>query len=658
VVRDFVNLSELNAWVATDDARGWRLKYYKGLGTWNNSDAKKLLAASKPIAFVDGPGTEDAMQLAFDAKMANARKEWILANVAAAPVPDYTKDMTVSQFVNTDLVNFSIYSVERALPSVVDGLKTSQRKILFTVLQRGYTSLAKEIKVAQLAGDVSHLTMYLHGEASLCGAIVNLAQDYCGSNNVNLLVPNGAFGTRLGNGSDSASPRYIYTYASELTRLLLHPADDPLLTLKTEEGSPVEPVAFYPILPLLLLNGCTAIATGFSTAIPMFNPRDVFGNVLRILGGQPPLPMTPWFRGFRGTVAPDGPGKWKVSGIVSKSTGDAFLITEVPPGTAFNKYAEWLQGDKSPAVLLENRSNESVPSFKVRFKQEPPADPLAALKLIDSVSCRNMYAFDERGSVRKYETAEDILVAWIPWRLAKYEERRVHVIKTADAQASLLRNKCRFVMAVATKKLLPQDYDEAGLCALLASKGFEKVSNTYDYLLSMQTRSFTKDRAEKLSREADEASRSAETARNTPAADMWLVDLRALATKAGGVFGLAAKGVEKQYTLKSGFLDDPHVFSFPEKNTHATILSLSICSPKHALLGVHALPRRAWSWRGLPGGGVGGVAEKNGKRTRHHPERHWGKHNARPRGWCRRPAGTRRLGLGTRPPGFLVPAGV
>ena len=175
-VRDFVNLSELNAWAGTDEAKSWRLKYYKGLGTWNNSDAKKLLASTKPIAFVDGAGTEEAMQLAFDAKLANARKEWILNNVATPPVPDYTKDMSIHAFVHTDLVNFSIYSVERALPSVLDGLKTSQRKILYTVLKRNYTSLAKEIKVAQLAGDVSHLTSYLHGEASLCGAIVNMAQ--------------------------------------------------------------------------------------------------------------------------------------------------------------------------------------------------------------------------------------------------------------------------------------------------------------------------------------------------------------------------------------------------------------------------------------------------------------------------------------------------
>jgi DNA topoisomerase II len=530
-VRDFVNLAELNAWAATDDARGWRLKYYKGLGTWNNSDAKKLLGATKPITFVDGDGTEEAMQLAFDAKHANARKEWILANVAAPPVPDYSKDMTVSQFVNTDLVNYSIYSVERALPSVLDGLKTSQRKILYTVLKRNYTSLAKEIKVAQLAGDVSHLTSYLHGEASLCGAIVNMAQDFCGSNNCNLLVPNGAFGSRLGAGADSASPRYIYTYAHARTRLLFRTEDDALLTLKREEGADVEPVAYAPVLPLLLINGCSAIATGFSTTVPPFNPADVRDNVLRALDGEPLVPMTPWFRGYRGLMAPDGPGKWRVSGAAAAAGADGVItITELPPGTAFNKYGEWLQSDKSPVALLENRCNETAAHFRVRFKGDPPASEamLAALKLTDTVSARNMYAFDASGRVRKYESAEDIIAEWVPWRLARYGDRRQHLIAAAEQRAAKLRNTRRFILAVVGKKLVPQDYDEPALVELLQAKGFDAHDGSYDYLLSIQTRALTRDRVASLEREADEAAAAAATARAATASDMWRADIEQL----------------------------------------------------------------------------------------------------------------------------------
>jgi DNA topoisomerase-2 len=425
-----------------------------------------------------------------------------------------------------------VYSVERALPSVADGLKTSQRKILYTALKRGYTSLAKEIKVAQLAGDVSHLTSYLHGEASLCGAIVNMAQDFCGSNNLNLLVPNGAFGSRLGNGGDSASPRYIYTYAHELTRRLFHPEDDALLTLKTEEGAAVEPITYMPTLPLLLINGCSAIATGFSTSVPTFNPRDVLANVLRVLDGEAARPMTPWFRGFTGTVAEDGEAKWLVAGVVSPSAGDTHTITELPPGVAFNKYADFLQSDKSPATLVENRCNESSAFFRVKFS-EPPADALAALKLTHCVSAQNMYAFGTDGHVKKYPSAEAILAEWVPWRLARYEERRAHIIRAAEAQAAVLRNKMRFVGAVVAKKLVPQDYDEAGLLELLQARGFDKEGGSYDYLRSIQTRAFTRTRVERLQAEAEEAARTAEAARSTTAAEMWRGDLAELANMWG-----------------------------------------------------------------------------------------------------------------------------
>jgi len=383
--------------------------------------------------------------------------------------------------------------------------------------------------VAQLAGDVSHLTSYLHGEASLCGAIVNMAQDFCGSNNLNLLVPNGAFGSRLGKGKDSASPRYIYTYANAATRSLFRPEDDALLVLKREEGAEVEPNNYIPVLPLLLINGCIAIATGFSTTVPAYSPADVRANVLRMLDGEAPQPMTPWFRGFRGTVTPADDGTWRVAGLVAQEAGD-FTITELPPGVAFNSYAEWLQSDKSPATMLENRCNESVAYFKVRFKQEAPADPVSALKLVDSasVSERNMYAFDTSGVVRKYDTALDVLAEWVPWRLARYEDRRQHLIAAAESQAALLRNKRRFVAAVVAKKLVPQDHDEAELNALLASKGFDPVGGGYDYLLSIQTRALTRDRVERLGREADEAQRAADAARATTAQALWRADLDGL----------------------------------------------------------------------------------------------------------------------------------
>ena len=62
-----------------------------------------------------------------------------------------------------------------------------------------------------MAGSVAEHSAYHHGEVSLMSTIINLAQNFVGSNNINLLQPIGQFGTRLAGGKDAASPRYIFT---------------------------------------------------------------------------------------------------------------------------------------------------------------------------------------------------------------------------------------------------------------------------------------------------------------------------------------------------------------------------------------------------------------------------------------------------------------
>ncbi|KAG6439513.1 hypothetical protein O3G_MSEX000835, partial [Manduca sexta] len=137
-----------------------------------------------------------------------------------------TKTVSYSDFVNLELVLFSNGDNVRSIPSMIDGLKPGQRKVIFTCIKRNDK---REVKVAQLAGSVAEHSAYHHGEQSLAMTIVNLAQNYVGSNNINLLEPRGQFGTRLNGGKDSASPRYIFTLMSPLTRLVYHPHDDPLL---------------------------------------------------------------------------------------------------------------------------------------------------------------------------------------------------------------------------------------------------------------------------------------------------------------------------------------------------------------------------------------------------------------------------------------------
>jgi DNA topoisomerase-2 len=534
LTRDFYNLAEFNAWSASGAGAGWRVKYYKGLGTWTQSDAKALLTTTPSIKLLGDDDADDAMALAFDKKKADNRKQWILNSVAVPPVPDYSKHMTISAFVNTDLVNFSRYDTERSLPSMLDGLKTSQRKILFTVLQRNYIGASREVKVAQLSGAVAELTLYLHGEQSLNDAIVNMAQDFMGSNNLPLLFPDGAFGTRLGNGKDAASPRYIYTYAQDVTRLLFRSDDDTLLVRKKEEGFDVEPESFWPVLPMLLINGSTGIGTGFSTSVTMFSPKDVKANVLRFLDGEAMEDMTPHFAGFKGTVVEVASGKWVARGVATRDAAHParVRITELPPSICFNKYEEWIGEDKSPVALVSNKSSDVAADFVVDYKSgAAPEDAVKLLKelnLVDNISASNMYAFDEHGALKKYDTAEAMMREWCAWRQNKYEVRRTHLVATLEHRALVAQNRSRFCKAVATQKLVLGSMEESALCELLRNKGFKEVDGNYDYLLNMHARSFTSDRAAALQASAEAAEAEAQRMRETTAKALWREDLARL----------------------------------------------------------------------------------------------------------------------------------
>lgn len=530
-VRDWASMSAFRAWEATAASRGFRHKYFKGLGTWTSAEAKKLLGASRPVTVSHDAKADESIVMAFDGKKADARKQWILDNVAAPPEPDYSgPSISVSDFVNSDLVSYSVYSVQRALPALADGLKTGQRKVLFTVFERGYLTKAREVKVVQLAGAVSERTQYLHGEKSLCDTIVNMAQAFPGANNLALLSPEGQFGSRLGGGKDSsvggdaASERYIYTYATPAARALFRAGDEPLLERLREDGHEVEPRVFWPVLPLLLLNGSSSIATGYSTDVPPFKPADVAANVRRVLAGEEQRPMSPWFGAdFAGVVAPAGEGKWTVAGAVAGAGAD-WTVTELPPGTSFNKFAAAMADDKSPAELLENRCTDVKAHFKLRLK-EPAADAAAALKalkLVDRVSATNMHVFDLRGGIKKYATAEAMIADWVPWRLELYARWRAAELKNLEDRAAELDSRARFVRAVIAGDIsLTRSGKRADLVAVLRLAHYVAPEK----LVKLPSDSYCDDAADEAEAEARAARLAAQLLEAKTPRQIWAEDL-------------------------------------------------------------------------------------------------------------------------------------
>ena len=284
----FYSLPEFNEWkAATENWHTWKVKYYKGLGTSTSKEAKEYFSdmVRHRIKFRHQNEQDDHyINLAFSKKAIDQRKQWLTdwmeegkrrKELGLPEVYLYEKDtkaVSYQDFVNKELVLFSNLDNERSIPCLVDGFKPGQRKVMFTCLMRNDK---REVKVAQLAGSVGEKSAYHHGEASLMGTIIGLAQNYVGSNNINLLEPIGQFGTRLAGGKDHASPRYIFTKMSPLTRLIFNVNDDPLLKYLSEDNQRIEPEWYMPILPMVLVNGAEGIGTGWSTKIYNYNPREI-----------------------------------------------------------------------------------------------------------------------------------------------------------------------------------------------------------------------------------------------------------------------------------------------------------------------------------------------------------------------------------------------
>ena len=588
----FFTLPEYEAWRhSKSGAPGWRVKYYKGLGTSTEKEAKAYFSRidhhRKSFVWA-GHGDGAALELAFSKRHADARKTWLAEADPTAFLDHAASEITYHDFVHKELVLFSRADLERSIPSMVDGLKPGQRKILFCAFKR---NLVHDVKVAQLSGYVAEHSAYHHGETSLQGTIVGLAQDFVGSNNVNLLVPSGQFGTRLMGGRDAASARYIYTRLSPITRSLFHPADDALLTYNNEEGQSIEPQWYIPLIPTVLVNGAEGIGTGWSTSVPNHDPRALVAATRALLAGEEPPKLTPWWRGFTGGVEEVAATKG-ASGQAFAITGRATVtpspdgasppsidVTELPVRRWTQDYKEFLEGmvkpaDGSPAVLADYREHhtDATVHFALAPASATAASDLASnltakLKLSTRVPTSNMVLFDAEGRIKRYASADAILRDFFTLRLDFYARRRAALIAAAEGDAVRATNKARFIAAVVSGGLVVGGRPKADVEAALETGGYAKLPKdarraavaaaaaaaaaaapgdegtvsdddddaaspatvaSYDYLLTLPISSLTLEKVGALSAAAAAADAEVARLRSTTARAMYAADLDAL----------------------------------------------------------------------------------------------------------------------------------
>lgn len=439
--RAFFTMPEYEAWKeAPGNQRGWDHKYYKGLGTSAPADAEVYFRdLDKHLKEFDTmkPNESDLIEKAFSKKRADDRKEWLRNFIPGTFLNMDTPKISYEDFVDKELILFSMADNLRSIPSVIDGFKPGQRKVLYTCFRR---NLKKDVKVVELAGSVSGLTAYAYGDTSLQQTIVGLAQNFVGSNNINCLEPSGNFGSRLQGGSDSASARYIYTRLSPFARKIFNPADEPLLEYNMDDGKTIEPVCYSPILPMILVNGADGIGTGWSTSIPNYNPIDIIDNLKARMDSDSKdvmKVMKPWFRGWTNEVEDLGADRWKFSGTVTQSDDNEVRVTELPVRMWTQDFKEKLEeiikAEKIPSFIKDYTEYNTPVKVDFIIKMDSDKHMKEALergleetfKLSKTMATSNIVAFDSQGRIHKYAGVLDILEEFYHHRLKMYGRRKV-----------------------------------------------------------------------------------------------------------------------------------------------------------------------------------------------------------------------------------------
>jgi len=408
--------------------------------------------------------------------------------------------MKITEFFNDQYVDFSSYDNLRKIASLVDGQKNATRKILYTILEK---NINNKIKVSQLGSKVSEFSEYLHG--NLDGVIVNLAQDFSGTNNIPLLQKKGNFGTRFS--PEASASRYIYTFGTSEFFELFKKDDIPILNHQFFEGEKIEPMFYVPSLPMLLINGSQGVSSGFAQKILPRNPRKLKQYIIKILEGRDcKLSLKPFYRGFNGIITPgEHSSQWLIKGIVKRKGINKVQITEVPIGYDLKGYIKILDilEDKKIIQSYCDKSEDDNFLFDVniasKFLKEWSDDELLIkLKLIKKVT-ENYTVMDDRNKIQVYTSIKEILNKYIKIKLKYMTKRKEYQIRKFEDDIDSNFSKYTFIKMIVNDEIKVNKRKKIDIISDLDK--FDKIikrDNSYDYLLNMNILSLTEEQMYKL----------------------------------------------------------------------------------------------------------------------------------------------------------------
>ena len=594
---------------------GWKSKYYKGLGTSDEKEAqeafndfeKRLISyiwnhnndgnndANNNVNLIENADDDDSVEddveeqtedkedeqeksetqneddeedfnfdkqnknfnaitLAFAKTRADDRKNWLKNYDRSNIIENNITNVPFYDFVNKDLIHFSNYDCIRSIPSLVDGFKPGQRKIMYVSMKSEHNLLRGEMKVAQLAGYVSAEAAYHHGEAALQETIIGMAQNFVSSNNINLLTPIGNFGFRKLGGKDAASPRYIFTQLNQLVPYIFRKEDEKIYKYVEDDGYSVEPEFYAPIIPMVLINGSAGIGTGFSSNVPCYNPIDIINNIRLLLDNKEPLSLKPWYNGFKGSIVKLNDNIFRTCGVYEIINETTIKITELPLYTWTEKYNTWLEtlvlvDKKNPGKnqIIESIKDDSgnnnisitikfLPGILQKLIQTNKLEK--TLKLYKNIGTSNMHLYNSKSVIQKFASVSDILKSFYSTRLSIYETRKEYYMKILENDLNLLKYKILFLKYVINGKIIVFENKKAISKEIILKRleelDFPKLSNnafaydddkSYSYITNIKFFDITPEEMAKLEDEFGKVQNEYEVYKNTPVKQIWLSEI-------------------------------------------------------------------------------------------------------------------------------------
>ncbi len=447
------------------------VKVYKGLGSSGDQELKEAFKIGHVMVPQWDEKAEELMAIAFDEDNEDERKEWVSSWDPVHKIGTYASQFapdTVSHLVTNQLCEFSYVNVQRSIPSIIDGLKECQRKVIAVTMD-----MTKEIKVSQFQGRVSEKMHYRYGDQALYRTIIGLGNYCVGTNNIPLVQANGQYDSRLGSDTASAA-RYIWASRPAILKFLFRKEDECILEYQHEGKDQIEPKHYYPVLPLWAINGSLGIGTGYSTNIPAYNPMDVMKYIvwwLKTKTGQvtsepqglkliqkdgteqcipfeKPPELRPWYKGYQGDIVRIGTawhsmGRFEV--LSSRKRIKDILITEIPVTQTIETYIKHLDTLKTKPILTvseqaKSGSKEKSPTWITGYKSSPKnvtknvkghgivtevlpniviegavcvhatkGGPLKALGLVEKISDTNILLLDGNSKPAQYGVPKGIM---------------------------------------------------------------------------------------------------------------------------------------------------------------------------------------------------------------------------------------------------------